>query len=318
MKIKEKKLVSIITPLFNCEKYLERCINSVLHQTYDCFEYILIDDGSTDNSGTIAIKYANMCDKIKYIKKSNGGPASARNVGVISASGEYIAFLDADDYYNPEFLEKMMSGLVSNDAEVVVCGFAQQDSNGKQYNSYEISSRVFSFKEEYVAKQFVPFVVWQLMVKKSLLFEQKILFNKNLFVLEDLLFIYQVLLASKKIVYIDSILYVNCVREDSLVHQCFNSSHNEKLLGKLQAFDEIDKITEEFEVINTDIQLLAIKEITLLGYGVLEEQDNETNIYIKKYAKKLWHKKLSFKDRILVFICYLVPRLYVRLKGSIL
>lgn len=316
MKTKEGKLVSVITPLFNCEKYLERCINSVLSQTYACFEYILVDDGSSDNSGKIARKYANKYSRIRYIKKNNGGPASARNMGLINARGEYIAFLDADDYYKPEFLEKMILALERNDAEVAVCGFVQQDSSGKQYNSYEISSRVFSFKDEYVTKQFVPFVVWQLMVKKSLLSEQNILFNEKLFVLEDLLFIYHVLITSKKIVYINSILYINCVRDDSLVHQCFNSEHSEKLLGKLQAYEEMDEFTKEYETINTDIQLLAIKDITLLRYRVFERQDAEIKSFIMKYARKLWHKRLSLKDRILVFMCCWMPHLYARLKGN--
>lgn len=318
MKFIEQKLVSIITPLYNCEKYLERCINSVINQTYDCFELILVDDGSTDASGIIAQKYENKCKKIKYIKKCNGGPASARNVGLFNASGMYVAFLDADDYLKPDYLQKMVSAVESNNAEVAVCGFDQQDSVGKVFNSYKPSYRVFEFKKEYVSKQFVPFVVWQLMVKRSLLSDYKIFFNENLFVLEDLLFIYNVLLKSKKTIYLDSILYVNCVREDSFVHECFNSSCSEKLLGKLQAFDEIDVLTEKYEVINKDIQLLAIKEATLLSHALQGEENKKIRTYIKKYVKKLMNKKLSFKEKMIVLVCRYMPCLYVVFKGRVI
>ena len=101
------ELISIIVPVYKAEKHLSECIDSIISQTYENFELILIDDGSPDNSGKICDEYAEKDKRIRAIHKENGGVSSARNTGLDNASGEYITFIDSDDFVDKQYLEKL-------------------------------------------------------------------------------------------------------------------------------------------------------------------------------------------------------------------
>ncbi|MEE1366020.1 MAG: glycosyltransferase, partial [Muribaculaceae bacterium] len=103
----EKLLVSIIIPVYNVEKYLLACVNSVINQTYKCLEIILVDDGSTDSSGRICDECAKLDSRIKVIHKTNGGLSDARNAGIDAAIGDYLAFVDSDDIIHTRFIEML-------------------------------------------------------------------------------------------------------------------------------------------------------------------------------------------------------------------
>lgn len=128
----KNNLVSIITPCYNGSKYIGETIESVLLQTYKDFEMIIIDDGSKDNSVKIIQEYANKDDRIKLIKQSNGGSASARNNGIRNANGRYITLLDADDLWDNNFLEEQIKFLNENDATLVFCNYRHIDYNSKE------------------------------------------------------------------------------------------------------------------------------------------------------------------------------------------
>lgn len=113
--------ISIVVPVYNVEKYLDKCIQSILNQTFKDYEILLVDDGSTDKSGVICDDYASKYSNINVIHKTNGGPSDTRNVGIKSAQGEYLYFLDSDDYIIPECLEILYSNLKNNEA-VLSCG----------------------------------------------------------------------------------------------------------------------------------------------------------------------------------------------------
>lgn len=115
--------VSVIVPVYNCEKYIERCIKSILAQTYSEYELILIDDGSTDNSAEICDRYAEVDACIQVIHQSNSGVSAARNNGVQKATGEYVTFVDSDDWITPDYLETMVTACMDHDAQVVICGY---------------------------------------------------------------------------------------------------------------------------------------------------------------------------------------------------
>ena len=113
--------ISVIIPVYDVAEYLPQCVDSVLTQTYGNLEIILVDDGSTDGSGDICDRYAGQDDRIRVIHKPNGGVSSARNAGLLACTGQYIGFVDADDWIEPEMYEKMVKNVVDND--VVICGF---------------------------------------------------------------------------------------------------------------------------------------------------------------------------------------------------
>lgn len=114
------KLISIIVPVYKVEKYLEKCIDSIINQTYKNIEIILVDDGSPDNCGKICDEYSKKDERIKVIHKENGGLSAARNDGFNISKGEYITFVDSDDYISHSFCEKMLSAIIDNDAEIAI------------------------------------------------------------------------------------------------------------------------------------------------------------------------------------------------------
>ncbi len=125
-------MISIIVPVYNAEKSLTRCIDSLLVQTYRDIQIVLVNDGSKDKSGSICKKYAEKDTRIKYIDKENGGVASARNRGLSEADGEYIAFVDSDDCVLPNIYEMLFEAIKKRQSDLVICGYTQIDENGKK------------------------------------------------------------------------------------------------------------------------------------------------------------------------------------------
>lgn len=115
---KEAKMISIIVPVYNVERYLDECIQSILNQTYKNYELILVDDGSTDESGTKCDEYAQLDKRVKVIHKENGGPSEARNIAVSQAKYDYITFIDSDDYVNATYLSKLVDGINKYGADI--------------------------------------------------------------------------------------------------------------------------------------------------------------------------------------------------------
>lgn len=146
-----EELISIVVPAYKVEKYLYKCIDSLINQTYKNIEIILVDDGSPDNTGKICDEYAEKDERIKVIHRKNGGVSAARNDGLSIATGDYYAFVDSDDFVAPEYCEKMLSKLKENNAEVALCkqkyfyeGEAPEISREKCYaNVYSIEDILY-------------------------------------------------------------------------------------------------------------------------------------------------------------------------------
>lgn len=120
---KERKdeLISVVVPIYNVEKYIEKCIDSIINQTYTNLEIILVDDGSPDKCGKICDEYAKRDKRIKVIHKENGGVSSARNIGLDNLNGEYVTFIDADDYISNNYCEELLNALKTENADCVAC-----------------------------------------------------------------------------------------------------------------------------------------------------------------------------------------------------
>lgn len=128
-------LVSIVLPVYNVEKYLERCLDSVVNQTYKNLEIIIVDDGSTDSSSEISQKWQKKDNRIKVIRKENAGLGMARNTGIENATGDFIFFLDSDDYVSGDLVEKCLKKQQENNADVVLYGFSRVDADNRVYFS---------------------------------------------------------------------------------------------------------------------------------------------------------------------------------------
>ena len=121
-------LVSVVIPVYNVEKYLNKGIESVLSQSYEELEIILVDDGSTDSSGKMCDVYARQDKRVHIMHKENGGLSSARNAGIREAHGEYIAFVDSDDWVEPDYIERLLKACVENAAEMSICSYRYVDN----------------------------------------------------------------------------------------------------------------------------------------------------------------------------------------------
>lgn len=172
-------LISVIIPVYNVEKYLHRCLDSVIMQTYQNLEIICIDDGSMDCSGEICEQYACKDRRVKVFHQENQGVSAARNKGLDMASGEYIAFVDSDDYILKDMYAKMMHALLSNDVDVCVCQWQYEFSDGRQVvKKQNIDSSIYGYKTSTEFARFlykgsyengVVVAVWNKIYRKTLL-----------------------------------------------------------------------------------------------------------------------------------------------------
>lgn len=128
--MEKSKKVSIVIPVYNCEKYVEKCIESVSAQTYENLQIILIDDGSADASGAICDRCANNDSRITVIHQKNGGVSNARNCGIAVADGEYLTFVDSDDYIGANYIENLVACIETNNAQMVICGMKKVSVKG--------------------------------------------------------------------------------------------------------------------------------------------------------------------------------------------
>ncbi len=182
----DKKLISVIIPVYNAEKHLERSIKSVLDQTYATLEVILIDDGSTDESGRICDAFAKKDSRVKVIHKANGGQSDARNCGLDIATGDYIGFVDADDSVALNIYEVLLDNMIKEDAQISCCGTEQRypDGGTALFNDDTFLYKVFTKEEalkEFTNNRIITASLWDklfdkrifdgLRLKKGMIFE---------------------------------------------------------------------------------------------------------------------------------------------------
>lgn len=209
-------LISVIVPVYNVEKYLERCIISLLRQTYKNYEILLIDDGSKDSSGTLCDIYAGNYDNISVFHKANGGLGSARNYGIERAKGEYVCFVDSDDQVEENYLYSMYNAITTNKADICVCGYYYSANN--IIASYAFSDRVIDTHEMLKAfacgNSFFNFA-WNKLYKKNIIERMPMHFSDR-HCAEDMYFNVIYYRYTNKIVTVEKPLYTYYVNLESL------------------------------------------------------------------------------------------------------
>lgn len=143
------ELITIVVPIYKVERYLSKCINSIINQTYKNIEVILVDDGSPDRCGEICDYYAKEDFRIKVIHKNNGGLSDARNIGIDNAKGKYISFIDSDDFIDKDYIEILYNNLINNNAEISICKVRDYDEKSNSFKIYNdhIYTNVYDNKE---------------------------------------------------------------------------------------------------------------------------------------------------------------------------
>ena len=204
--------VSVIVPIYNVEKYLEKCINSLLSQTLEDIQIILVNDGSKDNSGNIAKEYEqNNKDRVIYVEKENGGLSDARNYGLKYATGDFIAFLDSDDYIEKNAYEKMYNKAIEENADYVECDFIWEFPNKIRVD------KQYPYKNKKEMLSFVRVVAWNKLIKRQLITDNNLEFPKGLRY-EDVEFTYKLIPFINKFTYVDKPFIHYVQREGSIAN----------------------------------------------------------------------------------------------------
>ena len=233
-----KDLISIIVPIYNVEKYLNKCIESIVNQTYENIEIILIDDGSNDNSGIICDEYAKKDNRIIVVHKENGGVSSARNKGLKIAKGEWISFVDADDWIEQTFCQTLLNKVTQEQADIALCGYNRiTDNRIEKINAN--NQEVFLNSNEYLVKSLNPQTGFGFchmkLIKKEVL--KSISFNERIEVGEDALFNIQLSTYIKKAVFLKQPLYNYRINNQSVVKR-YDENYANKYLKSMKIIEE--------------------------------------------------------------------------------
>lgn len=298
-------LISIIIPVYNVEKYLSRCIDSLISQSYKNIEIILVNDGSTDNSNLICEKYAKIDNRIKYIKKKNGGVSSARNIGLDNAIGDYISFIDGDDYVENDMYEIMIDSAIKNNSNIVICNFVRENEKGKilrrnsktkphisiRFNRNDYSKNLYKYPS-------LDLFLWNKLYARKLIYKtnEMVKFNENIDMSEDALFNIELLNFNNEIkcVYINKKFYHYMVNTSSITNQKNNNKRLSYLSEKIEEINILEKNNMQ-----TNIQMALYIIFYNNNKNFIKSEDN--NYYFetfKNYKKKVNFMYLPLKIKI--------------------
>lgn len=281
------KKISIIIPIYNAEKYICRCIESVINQTYKNIEILLINDGSSDKTQNIIENYKKY-ENIIIINKVNSGVSDTRNLGLQRASGDFVMFVDADDYIDSDYIEKMIN--VANDYDLIISGYKEIKDNNIEYKSIYKKSIIknktidITFpkkKSDYFSTiEFNP--CWKMLISMSLIKNNKINFNSDIKYGEDMLFSLFCYIFSKKTIYLLNFGYNYCINDYSAMNK--------------MSLEHIKKYYEDnlkvYEIITDDLNLDK-HDLELLTYKILQ--------VFKGITGKLIESSLDYKNYIVVY-----------------
>lgn len=303
--------LSVIVPVYNTSNYLKKCLNSLVNQTLDDIEIIIVNDGSTDDSEEIIKKYeSEYKNKILFINKKNGGQGSARNIGIKRASGDYIGFVDSDDFVDKNMFKTMYEEAIENDSDIVICALNDYFEKNKQSSEIHLNLKEdVSINEALVNS--IPSVVNKI-YKKDLILKNELLFDENIWY-EDFPYSMQLILNANKIRYIDKCYYYYFHRIKSTMH----NENIEKNLDILKAFDILINYLKEkniYDRYQDEINYLALKEIYIATINRIVRTSNKNKdkkVIIKKIKqyvsnfsirKNKYFKTLSFNYKLSYYL----------------
>lgn len=320
-----KNLVSIIVPIYNAEKYLERCIDSLLGQTYEAIQIVLINDGSKDQSDRICKCYIEKDTRIKYIVKENAGVGAARNTGIEEADGDYICFVDADDYVEPQFIESLLSMYEQENAQLAICGFSEV--HGEQLVNQTKGDKVCMSQEEamyrLMCEDSYKGYVWNKMFRKDIIQEYGLQFDTRIAIWEDVLFVFQYMCHISSIIYDPKPLYKYLYNVVSASHENNHILGVEKAFSVIEAQKQIEKmIPATYESVRQQLSIRYIQSslAVIRNIGYLKQGKNtpyyKESLYVIKTNKKTGYRYLNKKDKILVNVTLVCPNILLWLYGK--
>ena len=284
-------LISVIVPVYNVEKYLDRCMESICRQTYSNLEIILVDDGSTDLCPVLCDNWAKLDSRVRVIHKKNGGLSSARNAGIIAAHGKYLGFVDSDDYIHTEMYEKLHDAICKNNADLAICSFKKMFENGSvderlvssplidgTFNINEILHKLNMTTDEYV--YFV--VAWNRLYRKELFNYVNFPIGK---IHEDEFTAHMFYDHCTSITTIKDSLYYYMIRENSIMNKPLSNS----------SFDGVEGVYSRYQyLILHELTDVAISNILFIK-RILRDFLIKDRGHLYREKEKYWIKKITIE-----------------------
>lgn len=309
-------LICVIVPVYNAEKYLDKCIESVLSQTYKNLEIILIDDGSPDNCPQICDKWAKNDGRIKVIHKENGGVSSARNAGLDKITGEYITFIDSDDWIEQDYISTLLENALTTGADVVVYSFTFENLQG---DAEKITTQSGIFEKNDIVSNYLldkirPEACGKLINSQII---KSIRFDESFGYAEDLLFNYEVFKQCTKISCINSHKY-------HYLQESGNSSTTAVITeNRANAYKIFEKIlldnAEKSELYPAAVWRFTVAVLAILSRVMRDRQISEKYYYeivnaVLKYKKSIFRNSLiSTRHKLIVLGMSVSPKLMLKL-----
>lgn len=304
--------ISIIVPVYKVEKELDRCVQSLLKQTYKNLEIILVDDGSPDRCPILCDQYAMEDERIRVIHKKNGGLSDARNAGLNLATGEYVLYVDSDDYIELDSCERLISATSDGQVDIVVGNAIMEkpDGNEKMIHSATPAGFIYSaknFVEKAVCESQWYAPAWLNMYRREYLLTNNLYFKKEIY-FEDVQMLPRVFLSAQKIACVDGIFYHYIIRENSIM----TSKKDEK--KKHDSIQNLSEWKEQFDRVK-DIELQRCLYGMLIKcylrecrmYGITTWEINNVNFVFG------WKYGLNLKEKIKALIFEACPYIYIHI-----
>ena len=293
--------ISVIVPVYNVENKIRRCIDSILAQAFTDYELILVDDGSPDNCGAICDEYANKDNRIKVIHQGNKGASAARNIGINVANGQYIEFVDSDDYVDKGYLRTLYDTIKKSDADIAMCCFYMVSANGKIQESRHRFEDGLSLDRQGIREQLYPdiyyntnttgyFSLWNKLFKKSVIEEHHIRIDESMSFGEDMLFVMDCLKYCDCMVFSDQALYYYEIMPTGLFSRYYRGFINDIMKCYTSLAEQTKPSTQDKE----DLLPLSLKYWYYVNRQISAIIENEKHInkeirqvLSNKYVKQL-------------------------------
>ena len=308
-----KQLISVIVPVYKVERYLDKCIRSIVDQTYRNLEIILVDDGSPDRCPQICDKWAESDARIKVIHKTNEGVSAARNTGLQAAKGDFIYFVDSDDVIVPHLCEKVMEIFSANDVEIVAFDCQRITEDGKLLGGTENLETAVYTKEEALTQLVsgkINDYLWSKVYKRDLF--DKLRFAKHRTCFEDMEVTHRLLLKTNHIYCLNEQLYFYCQHSNSLTATMTAA----KLCDLYQVRLERYRLLQENypNIAEMSMPTLSRSALGLYDRSLWELADKSVVADARRFLEDNRHKVLASNGSIRIRIYYFMPEIYRRLR----
>lgn len=319
--MEEKYLVSVIVPVYKVEKYLDRCVKSIINQTYKNLEIILVDDGSPDNCPKLCDEWAKKDARIKVVHKENGGLSDARNKGFDASNGDLILFVDSDDYIDNNMVEIMAKRIEEDGTDMCVCSFSKFRDGEEPNKSFSKSPEILTTREALqrlvLGKGFQLVVAWDKLMKRKLV--EKVKFPKGK-IHEDEYICHRFIGECEKVSIIHNPLYFYFLREGSIMNSTF-SMRRLDVIGGLD--DRVAYFSEVYPDLTQAVKIFTLKGIMALYCNArIAKAEKKIIKTIRKEYKEHYKKteKKSFKTilgRYFPNVYYLLYKVKNKINGNV-